>query len=162
MKYTPLLLTALLSYGFLSPLHADEFRVLDLGSATQGIDHPWIRVIGDQNDWQEVYYHQIHDCPYADFLVPIDENDPCNQAAPEVDFETSQVVVGGLGVKPSTAHQLLVSQVDSSGQQHRITVLDYEGCVGLTVLHYPIAALVIEKTEKPIQVQVEQASALCE
>ncbi len=161
MKY-PTIISALLATSFLQPLLADEFRVLDLGSNTRSIEHPWIRVIEDQSEWQEVYYHQIHDCPYMDFLVPVDENDPCYQPEPEVDFETSQVIVGGLGVKPSTAHQILVSQVDSSGEQHQVTVLDYEGCVGLTVLHYPIAALVIENTGKPVQVQVEPATAICD
>lgn len=140
---------------------ADDYRVLDLGSSTIASEHPWIEIIADRTSWEAFYFEQLLQCQVA-FPSLVDENSPCNAQAPAVDFETEQVVVGGLGSKPSTAYDILVTSVDSSTDEQRITVLDFTWCVGLTVIDYPMAAVVVPRTEKPVSVYVEQGTAICE
>ncbi len=140
---------------------ADDFRVLDLGSSEITNNHPWMEIIADQASWEEFYFERLLQCQVANTSL-VDENSPCYGQAPTVDFETEQVVVGGLGSKPSTAYDILVSSVDSTTDEQRITVIDFNWCVGLTIIDYPTAAVVVPRTEKPVSVYVEQGAAICE
>lgn len=140
---------------------ADDYRVLDFKHYTIANEHPWIEIITDQTRWETFYFEQLLGCivayPFLD-----DGIDPCIAEAPAVDFETEQVVVGGLGSKPSTAYDILVTSVESLTDEQRITVVDYAWCVGLAVIDYPMAAVVVPKTDNPVSVYVEQGAAICE
>jgi hypothetical protein len=142
-------------------IQADDFRVLDLKLYTIANEHPWIEIISDQTRWEEFYFEQLLGCnPVYPLLT--DGIDPCIAEAPAVDFETEQVVVGGLGSKPSTAYDILVTSVESYTDEQRITVVDYAWCVGLAVIDYPMAAVVVPRTDNPVSVHVEQGAAICE
>jgi hypothetical protein len=160
MKISRILVAAAVSL-LCQQIHADDFRVLDFKLYTVANEHPWMEIISDQTRWEAFYFEQLLGCNQASSLLA-DGVDPCIAEAPVVDFETEQVVVGGLGSKPSTAYDILVSSVDSSTNEQRITVVDYAWCVGLAVIDYPMAAVVVPKTDKPISVYVEQGAAICE
>jgi hypothetical protein len=142
-------------------IQADDYRVLDLKQNRITHKYPWFEVITDQTHWERFYFEQLLGCnQFYPFLV--DGNDPCTADAPLVDFETEQVVVGGPGAKPSSAYSIHVIDVDSSTDEQRITVLEYARCIGLAVITYPIEAVVVPRTDKPISLHVEQGAAVCE
>lgn len=143
-------------------LYAEDFKVLDLTSYAIQSDTPWFQVITDEDQWYEFYYQTLLDCPGV-YPTASAESDPCALPAPYVDFETQKVVVGGLGAKPSTAFSILISNVylTDAGEQV-INVVDYEDCLGLTIIDYPMAAVVIPNTGHPLQVNVEQAKRQCD
>jgi hypothetical protein len=160
MKISKMIATIVVSL-FAQQIQADDYRVLDLGHNSIDNEHPWLEVITDQTRWEVFYYDDLLGCSVF-YPTIVDGDDPCSAPAPAVDFTTEQVVVGGLGVKPSTAYEILVSSVDSSGDEHRITIIDFAWCVGLTVLDYPMAAIAVPRTEKPTRVYVEYGEASCQ
>jgi hypothetical protein len=155
--------TAILIYLTSLTASAEEFRVLDLAPYSIQSDTPWMQVITDREQWLNFYYARLLGCPtvYPTAIPP--ETDPCALPEPLIDFETQQVVVGGLGAKPSTAYSLLISGVSiSEDGQEVIQVIDYERCLGLTVIDYPMAAVVVSNTGLPIRVNVVEAREKCE
>lgn len=158
------IITALFIYLTSQTIYAEDFKVLDLTPYTIQSDTPWIQVITDQGQWYEFYYQRLLGCPgiYPTASASA-EADPCALPAPSIDFETQKVVVGGLGAKPSSAFSILISNVylTNEGEQ-AINVIDYEECLGLTVIDYPMAAVVISNTGRPVQVNVEQAMKQCD
>jgi hypothetical protein len=142
-------------------IQADDFRILDLKRYTITNENPWVEIISDQTRWEEFYFEQLLGCNQVHPLLT-DGIDPCIAEAPAVDFETEQVVVGGLGAKPSTAYEILVTSVENYTDEQRITVVDYARCVGLAVIDYPMASVVVPRTDNPISVHVEQGAATCE
>ncbi len=154
-------ISALSIYLISQNLSAEDFRVLDLGPYTVESGAPWIQIITDQDQWYEFYYQRLLDCPSINASETL-EPDPCALPEPSVDFETEMVVVGGLGAKPTSDFKILISHVSLSdiGEQV-IQVVDIEPCLGLTVIDYPMAAVVISNTSRPIHVNVEYAKEKC-
>jgi hypothetical protein len=82
--------------------------------------------------------------------------------APVIDFETQQVVVGGVGAKPSTGYSILIAGVNRMASEYVVQAIDFEHCLGLTIIAYPIAGVVIPKTDLPVKVHLQQARAVCQ
>ena len=151
--------------------HADDFKVLDL-EYTMPIDVPWIRIITNHVDWLSFYYELLsaqgivpdESCgPGVDVLVPPAPD--CSPPAPIVDFDDYQIIVGGLGIRYNGSAKIVVSDVDAtSSSALMINVIDLnpsDECVVSTVINHPMAAVAVPRSDKPVNVSVEEATLRC-
>ncbi|MEJ2622247.1 MAG: hypothetical protein P8163_18945 [Candidatus Thiodiazotropha sp.] len=153
----------------LSPLQASDFKVLEL-QYIMPYEYPWVRVISSQADWGNFYYNELLPSNGINCTFPSDatyeQDDPCLSGPPQVDFNTSQVVVGGLGLKPSSGFQAMVSDIDiTSSSDMIINIFDASPsneCVSLPVVSLEMMTLVVEKSEKPVKINVQTATLHCD
>jgi hypothetical protein len=142
------------------PAKADDFTMLDLGGASVVSDSPWVTEITGRTQWEAFFYGLMRDCQEITVdPAPVTGPD-CNRMAPVVDFETHKVYVGGLGAMPSTANSILISSVDSSGDEQRINVVTMDWGVELTVIDYPTVAFSVPKTDKPVKFIINEARVI--
>jgi hypothetical protein len=164
------LISIAFSYFFLlSPLRAGDFKVLEL-QYIMPHEYPWIKVISSQADWGSFYYNELLPSNGINCTFPSDttyeQDDPCLSGPPQVDFNTSQVVVGGLGLKPSSGFQAMVSNIDTTSSSDMIVNI-FDGtpsdeCMALPVVSLEMMTLVVEKSEKPVKVNVHSATLHCD
>lgn len=148
--------------------HAEDFIVFDL-KYTMPIDTPWTRVITNDADWQNIYFELLavngidptticH--PY--FFSPAD----CSPPPPIVDFDRYQIVIAGLGIRYNGSSNIFVSDVDATyGSTMKIRVIDLnpsDECFVTTVINYPMLAIAVPVSEKPIRLSVKNATLNCQ
>jgi hypothetical protein len=147
---------------------ADGYRVVELGGGSPN-DVPWVRLVTNQYDW-ETLARESYAANGIDPVVFCDEvtiSTDCVEPPPVVDFETEQVIAGGLGLQGDSGHNLVVSNVmasQPSGYQY-VNVMDIvagAGCVTLPVVTNPMLAIVVEKTNLPIKLSLFTATTNCE
>jgi hypothetical protein len=146
---------------------ADDFRVLDL-EYNMPLEFPWMRVISSDLEWWDFYTDMIaaQIIELEDICDPDSlDLDECEPPPPPVDFEHQQIILGGLGVRLQGASKIVVSGVDSiSDDQLNINVLDINPsleCVTTAVISYPMVAIAIDRSDKPINITVEEATLNC-
>ena len=164
-------LLCLASYSLFltNPIQAGEFEVLEL-QYIMPHEYPWVNVITTEADWGNFYYNELLPANGINCVFPSDtpyeQDDPCLSGPPDVDFHTSQVVVGGLGLKPSSGYQAIVSDVDTTHSTDLvINIFDgtpSDECVLLPVVSLEMMTLVIEKSDKPVKVNVHNATLHCD
>ncbi|MEJ2621759.1 MAG: hypothetical protein P8163_16340 [Candidatus Thiodiazotropha sp.] len=136
MKRLTILITTLLAM-FTTHTNADDFKVIDFGyiNMHRG-DSPWVIIINNQLDW-ETFYEELleaNEIGRLDYcgIGPSDAADcidPPN--IPTVDFESHQVVAGGIGTRP-VDERLVISSVQTLSDHRIINVVqlrytEYEG-----------------------------------
>ncbi|MEW8250930.1 MAG: hypothetical protein AB2740_11870 [Candidatus Thiodiazotropha sp.] len=148
--------------------YADGYRVVELGGGSPS-DIPWVRIVTNQTDWEDL----ARESYATDGMSPVvlcgdtPMGIDCMEPPPAVDFETEQVVVGGLGLQPDSGHTMVVSNVfasESSGYQY-VGVTDIvpgSGCATLPVVTNPMIAIVVEKTGLPLRLGFSIATTNCE
>jgi hypothetical protein len=149
--------------------HADDFKVLDL-EYSMPIDVPWIKVISTNLEWLEFYFDLLaaNGIDVDNFCDPQSTDMvECSPPPPPVDFEYNQIIVGGLGIRYQDASRIVVSEVDSiRDDKLNINILNAnpsDECVTTTlaVINHPIAAIAVLKSDKPINVTVEDVTLHC-
>jgi hypothetical protein len=144
---------ALAMFSFHS--HADSFRVLDIPFAVNK-QSPWIKTITNQTEWEEFCLEN-----FESLVAPTP--DQLAECLPEVDFETEQVIAGGMGI---LSHEIAVTHVDTSSQSElSISVLNVslgEECdVESLPLTPPFVAVAVPKTDLPISTFIEYVTLNC-
>lgn len=165
MKILPKSFAVMALATLTSQVYADNFSVLDL-FYHRNIDTPWVRVITSQADW-ESYYYGLQTQPNEGGTDSEDSPYYPPSEPPYVDFNSYQVIVGSLGVKPSSGYDLVVSKVtaDADSQTYSITLLDIspaEECALLPVLTYPEAAIVVSNQVHNFNYNIEQLEVHCQ
>lgn len=116
---------------------------------------PWSQVINNQDEWESFFYAQTAHITYPQGEAPI---------AAEFDFEKHQVLTGGLGVRSSGGHSLVVEGVFELDNVINIQVLEIRPdtqCIVPAVISYPSATVLVKKTDKPFQFTVTQLVNEC-
>ncbi|MCG7989850.1 MAG: hypothetical protein JAZ20_18050 [Candidatus Thiodiazotropha weberae] len=168
MKRTLLYLT-LCSLLLATPTRAGDFKVLEL-QYIMPHEYPWVNVITTEADWGNFYYNELLPANGINCVfpteTPVKQDDPCLTGPPDVDFKTSQIVVGGLGLKPSSDFQAMVADVDTTQSTDLvINIIDGappDECILLPVVSLEMMTLVIEKSDKPVKVNVHNATLHCQ
>jgi hypothetical protein len=156
MRYTIFSILGLMML-VMNQVKADQFTLLDLGGATIESDESWITEITEQSQWETFYRDQIIQCEEITVdPAPVDQ-DACDVIPPAVDFEKNKLYIGGLGAMPSSSYSILISNVDTSEVEQQISVVIMDWGVGLPVINYPIAAVVVPKTDKPAKFVINEA-----
>jgi hypothetical protein len=152
-----------------NPLWAGGFKVLEM-QYIMPQEYPWVNVITSQADLGNFYYNELLPANGIHCTFPTDptyeQDDPCLSGPPQVDFNTSQVVIGGLGLKPSSGFQAMVSNVDSTSTDDLIINI-FDGtssdeCILMPVVSLEMMTLVVEKSDKPVKVNVHSATLHCD
>jgi hypothetical protein len=151
---------------------ADDFKVIDLGFLKmRNSNAPWMQIINNQTDWEDFYEtllenNEIGRLDYCG-IGPVDE-DYCVEppSIPVVDFVSNQVIVGGVGWRPS-GDRLLVSSVQTIHgivrDERLINVIDVmlsdpgEITVGLEIYEDTMVAIEIAKSDLPLIANLENA-----
>lgn len=147
---------------------AEDFKVFDL-KYTMPIDTPWTRVITNAVDWQKIYIELLavngidpSTICNPGIFVPAD----CLPPPPIVDFDRYQIVIGGLGIRYNGSSNIVVSDVDARyGSTMKIRVIDLnpsDECFVTTVINYPMFAIAVPVSEKPVLVSVKNATLNCQ
>ena len=87
-----------------------------------------------------------------------------NAAVPEIDFTHHRVLAGGLGIRPSGGHQLVIESVRELETMIYVSAISMSpgvGCGATGNLTYPTVAILLKKSEKPISVSVINTSINC-
>ncbi|MCG7894832.1 MAG: hypothetical protein AB2718_13055 [Candidatus Thiodiazotropha taylori] len=152
-----------------TPIQAGDFKVLQL-QYIMPHEYPWVNVITTEADWGNFYYNELLpangiNCHFPT-ESPFEQDNPCLTGPPDVNFKTSQVIVGGLGLKPSSGFQAMVADVDTT-QPTDLVVNIIDGapsdeCILLPVISLEMMTLVVEKSDKPVKVNVQNATLHCE
>jgi hypothetical protein len=145
---TKAFLISCLLLGAVPAYAADAFSFALLNIPAREVQKSWVQVIKTQEEWATFYGS----------LVPV-------RPVPVIDFENYQIVAGGLGMVGNTAGpRLVVERVDELTNQILVSVLivtPIPGCLGLDAVHYPTTAIVIRKTDKPVQIHSSSATTDC-
>ena len=148
--------------------YADAYRVVELGGGSPS-DVPWVRLITNQYDWETL----VRESYGADGIDPVvfcndvPVSTDCVEPPPVVDFETEQVIAGGLGLQADSGHRLVVSSVMASrpsGYQY-VYVADIvagAGCVTLPVVINPMLTIVVEKMNLPVKLTFFTTTTTCD
>lgn len=140
----------------IAPVQADEldsYLVINLPYAPKKVE-PWYQIIRSQEEWQAFYAKTAYE-----YITPIKAVE-----APIVDFKNYQLLVGGLGAKPTNGYSLVIEQVTDAVDGLSISVLDVSltsGCVAGAVISYPYAAVLLKKTDKPLRFELSKAVKAC-
>ncbi len=108
-------------------------------------DEPWSKIIRTQEEW-EMFYIELLEENTVDTVIP--------SVLPQIDFETFQVVTGGIGFRPSSGYSVSVRQTIELSDTIYIGVLVVspgKNCLSAAVVTYPSTTLLIKKTSKPIE-----------
>lgn len=118
-------------------------------------EESWSQAISSQDEWESFFYAQTAHITYPQGEAPI---------AAEFDFEKHQILTGGLGVRSSDGHSLVVEGVFELDNVINIQVLEIRPdiqCIVPAVISYPSATVLIKKTDKPFQFTVIQLVNEC-
>jgi hypothetical protein len=148
--------------------NADDFRVVTLGGSSPS-DLPWSRLITTQYDWETLAResYAADDVGPVVFCDQVPTSIDCVEPPPVVDFDTEQVIVGGLGLQGDSRHILAVSNVvarQSSGYQY-VNIMHLvagAGCTTVPEVSNPMLAVVVQKTELPIKLSLFSTTTDCE
>ena len=119
-------------------------------------EEPWSKIIHTQAEW-ELLYNELLDDNLA-------EGNTVDFIIPQIDFETFQVVTGGIGFRPSSAYSVSVGKViELSDVIHiEVFVINPGGnCSVSADVAYPSTTILIKKTDKPIQFSSSQLIFEC-
>lgn len=120
-----------------------------------GNEKSWLKVIKNQQEWEEYFYSTMAAITYVQGKAPV---------APELDFKNYQVIAGGLGLRSSGGYTLAIDSVRQFEDVMYIHVLDIRpgpGCVVTAALTYPSITVLVKKTETPIRYSVSELIASC-
>ena len=116
----------------------------------------WVQIITSQEEWESFFYSTMATITYPAGEAPV---------APLIDFETYQVITGGLGMKPTSGYSLAVEKVietDDVMNLNIISVSPVSSCLNLQVISYPTLTLMIKKTDKDIKYNITSVVNKCE
>ena len=108
-------------------------------------EEPWSNVITTTRDW---------DLFYSDLLWDGASEPAELLTAPAIDFDSYQLLVGGLGLQMSGGFSLSIRKVIEYNDSLLVDVLIMkpgENCLVAMALTYPSVAVLIKKTTKPLQ-----------
>ncbi len=108
-------------------------------------EEPWSEIIRTQEEWS-AFYNELLEENAGDTVISF--------ALPEIDFETFQLIAGGIGFRPSGAYSISVGRVIEMSEVIYIEVhviSPGENCIVTADIAYPSATILIKKTNKPIQ-----------
>lgn len=156
-------------FGLLSSyVSADDFRVIDMGykNIHKGYS-PWMKMINNQLEW-EIFYQELleaNEIGRLDYcgIGPSDEA-YCVEPPPipTVDFETHQVIIGGVGYRP-VEERLVVSNVQTLSDHRMITAVhlkytEFDGpTVPPTLNDDTLLVIEIPRSDLPISATLETA-----
>lgn len=108
-------------------------------------EEPWVKVITTVEDWNLFYSDLLWDgtSEPAEILT-----------APTIDFDSYQLLVGGLGLQMNGGFSVSIRKVIEFPDSLWIDVLIVrpgKDCIVTMALTYPTVAVLIKKTTKPIQ-----------
>ncbi len=109
-------------------------------------EEPWSRIIRTQEEWTLFYNELVGDTLATD--------DAAVFAIPEIDFETYQIVTGGIGFRSSGGYRVSVEKVHELSDVIYIDVIVVSpgpNCASTDATTYPSTTVLIKKTNKPIQ-----------
>lgn len=147
-----LLVMLFTGFSYQNVLASDIYShiVLDLPGQLERTE-PWVKIIKTHEEWAQLY---------DELTLVVSEPDPL----PGIDFESFQLIVGGIGVKSSGGNSLLVQGIYEFDHDIVIYILDVipgAHCSAIAVIDYPMTAFLIRKTEKPLSFHVQQAKIEC-
>ena len=119
-------------------------------------EEPWSKIIHSQEEW-ELFYSELLDDNLA-------ESNAVNFITPQIDFETFQLITGGIGFRPSGAYSVSVGKVIELSDVIHIEVFVIspgKNCVVTADVAYPSTTILIRKTDKPIQFSSSQLIFEC-
>lgn len=120
------------------------------------IEEPWSQTITTQQEWETLFYSTTAHMTFLQGKAPI---------APQLDFETYQVLAGGLGVKPSGGNILSVESVKELNDIIEIHVLSIKPgstCFSIAMISYPSTTVLIKKTDKPFRFTISNSISDCQ
>ena len=118
-------------------------------------DTPWSKTITTNAEWNSFYSELLQDSSSA-------PGDPVT--APAVDFDTYQLVAGGLGMQSSGGYSVVVRKVSDLSATLLIDVLVVrpgDNCLVPTVITYPTVAVLVKKSDKPLQFSLSNLTLDC-
>lgn len=139
------------------PLHTSTYfshGTLTILSSPKN-EQPWSQVITNQDDWRALFFTGIEAMTFAQGSAP---------NAPTIDFDQYQVLSGGLGVRTTGGHSLVVKKVRETQTQVIIDLLEIspaKGCLTFAALTYPSTTIFIKKTDKPLSFNISQLTESC-
>ena len=128
--------------------------VLNLPSEV-GSETPWSRTITTSSEWNAFYGELLQ----RGTTVPAEP-----VTAPAIDFDTYQLVAGGLGMQTSGGYSVVVRKVSELSESLLIDVLFVRpgaNCVVATLITYPTVAILVKKTNKPLRFSLSNLTLDC-
>lgn len=141
------------AYADFSSYEIFSHIVLNLPSEAKN-ETPWNKVITTTRDWDMFYSELLWDGSEPAYLY----------TAPVIDFDTYQLVAGGLGMQNSGGFSLSVQKVIEYSDSVLIDVLVIkpgENCSVTMAITYPTVAVLIKKTSKPLQFSLTNLTTDC-
>lgn len=117
-------------------------------------EEPWSQIIRTQKEW-EMSLELLEESEVFSVIPAL---------LPQIDFETFQLVAGGIGFRPSGGYRVSVSEVIELDDVIHIEVFVVspgKNCIVTTQVTYPFTAILIRKTNKPIQFSSSQLTDEC-
>ncbi len=117
-------------------------------------EEPWSKIIRTQKEWEISL--ELLEKSEAFTVIPA--------LLPQIDFETFQLVAGGIGFRPSGGYSVSVSEVIELNDVIHIEVFVVspgKNCIVTAQVTYPFTAILIRKTNKPIQFSSSQLTDEC-
>lgn len=120
------------------------------------INEPWVKIIGNQENWESHFYATTAAITYPESMAPV---------APVLDFKKFQVISGGLGMRSSGGYYIAIESVHELENAMFIHVLDVRPgpeCVVPAALTNPSITFLVKKTDKPIKFTVSKLINQCD
>lgn len=117
-------------------------------------EEPWSRIIRTQEEWEIS----------LELLAESENHIVIPALLPQVDFETFQLIAGGIGFRPSGGYSVSVSDVIELDDVIHIRVFVVspgKNCIVTAQATYPLTLILIRKSDKPIQFSSSQLTDEC-
>lgn len=119
------------------------------------IDEPWFKIIRNQADWESHFYATTAAITFPESMAPV---------APVLDFDSYQVISGGLGMRSSGGYYLAIESVyelESTMSIHVLNVSPGSGCLVSFGFTNPSITFLVKKTDKAIKFAVTELINQC-
>jgi hypothetical protein len=134
------------------PVEGDNLFTFSILKVPYGFEteKSWGRIITNQDQWASLYNEMLS--AYNKKFTDRNITPPKSISEPSFDFNNYQMVIGGLGARGGSGHDLLVEKVEETADAIHITISEVTSskCGELAVVTYPSAAILIKKSNKPI------------
>lgn len=125
-------------------------RVIGYGAYT--VSSPGVTTVRTSGPWQDFIRETGLRAPSGRPDDPI----------PAVDFSSEMAVGAFLGARPSSAHRIRVDRVVKDSRTLTVYATEEIGCVGLTVITYPLTVVAVPQSSDTVSVVWTTARLPCQ